>query len=62
MAESYTVVWSGEKEKQEHDRQLRAAPCIEEQKAYPRRARHATKEDQCVMDLRNRWQIEKQST
>ena len=26
---------------------------------YPRRTRHATKEDQGVIDLRNRWQIEK---
>lgn len=65
MAETFTVVWSGEKEKQMHDAQVRLAPSVEEQKGtrpvFPAGFGHA-KEDQTVIDLRNRWQKEKQAT
>jgi hypothetical protein len=63
MAETYTVVWSGTKEKQEHDAQVRPAPELPEAQGStgktwrrmdgPRRS----DEDGAVIDLRNRWQI-----
>lgn len=65
IVETYVVVWSGEKEKQEHDRQMRPAPSVEEQKrnrpVFPA-GFGRTQEDQSVIDLRNRWQKEKQRT
>ncbi|HXC43714.1 MAG TPA: hypothetical protein VNY51_09365 [Candidatus Dormibacteraeota bacterium] len=63
MAESYTVVWSGEKEKQEHDRQVRPAPELPKAqcstgKAYRRRMDGPrSDEDREVTDLRERWQV-----
>jgi hypothetical protein len=63
MAESYTVVWSGEKEKQEHDAQVRPAPELPAmQRPSAIRLRtdgpRPTDEDRAVRNLRNRWQIE----
>lgn len=68
MAETYTVVWSGTKEKQQHDAQVRPAPELPKVQGStgntgktklrmdgPRR----TDEDTAVIDLRNRWQITK---
>jgi hypothetical protein len=65
MAETYTVVWSGEKEKQMHDAQVRSAPPNEELKrnrpVFPNGFGHA-KESKEVIDLRDRWTREKQQS
>jgi hypothetical protein len=59
----YFVVWSGEKEKQEHDRQVRPAPELptgkgSTGKAYQRRMDAPRSDvDREVTDLRERWQI-----
>ena len=65
MAETYEVLWSGTKDTEFQKSQQRPAPSIEEHKGnrpvFPAGFGH-TKEDQGVIDLRTRWQKEKQKT
>jgi hypothetical protein len=60
LVETYELVWSGTKEKEAHDRQVRPAPSIaepHESKAHPGGFGHATKSKESVevIDLRGRW-------
>jgi hypothetical protein len=63
MAESYEVVWSGTKEKQEHDRQVRPAPELPAGQGSTGKTKlrmdgsRRNEEDSAVIDLRNRWQV-----
>jgi hypothetical protein len=65
MAETYEVVWNGTQDAQHAKAQQRPAPSIEEHKGnrpvFPSGFGHA-KEDKAVIDLRSRWQKEKQQT
>ena len=61
----YVVVWNGTQDAEHAKAHQRPAPGIEEYKgtrpAFPAGFGHA-KEDQGVIDLRTRWQKEKQQT
>lgn len=63
MAESYEVVWSGTKEKQEHDLQVRPAPELPAGQGSTGKTKlrmdgpRRSDEDGAVIDLRNRWQV-----
>lgn len=63
LVETYEVVWNGTQDRQHAQAQQRPAPPIEEHKGnrpvFPARFGHA-KEDKAVIDLRSRWQKEKQ--
>ncbi len=63
MAETYQVVWSGEKEKRAHDAQTRPAPQLPEAQGSTGKPRvrmdgqRRSEEDNAVIDLRGRWQV-----
>jgi hypothetical protein len=63
MAETFEVVWSGTKEKEAHDAQVRPAPELpagqgSTGKTWRRMdGPRSSDDDGEVIDLRNRWQV-----